>query len=74
MADWPYEAKVWRLALLAAAHEAVEAISKPPARRPKEPLKVFVNRAQAPLLDAMQRWERANEEMHSALARVGKAP
>ena len=73
-ADWPYEAKVWRYALLAAAKDAEQAILSPPKRRQGESLKVFVTRSQKPLQDAMQRWEIANATMHAALQAAGKRP
>lgn len=66
--DMPYEAKVWRYALLTAAHDVEQALQQPLKRQPKETLLAYVARARKPVDDALQRWHRANEEMHRAIA------
>jgi hypothetical protein len=72
--DLPYEAKVWRYALLQAAHDVEQAIIKPSPRAPKEKLMHYVARTQAPLTDALARWTRANDEMHKAIDAAKEAP
>lgn len=68
--DLPYEAKVWRYALLAAAADIERGITKPPHRRPKETLLHFVERAQGPVNEAMGRWVHANMKMHDAIKKA----